>query len=145
MKQCLFCVQVTFLLLFFAMGCDAFNALSSSNSKTAMDSGLRGKLLMGPTCPAPSSEKDCSPVPVSATIEVLNPGGEVVKTFQSDEEGNFEVMLAPGTYRLRPARDPEESVGKIMAVEPRGLRPSQVEVQANEIKEITLVLDSGIR
>ena len=67
-------------------------------------SGIKGQVLIGPNCPGPIREGDtnCADKAYQATITVLDSSGQQVTQFQSDSEGNFQVILPPGTYLLKP-------------------------------------------
>lgn len=69
---------------------------------TLTDSGITGKVLVGPICPVVIEGQECPDQPYQATITVNSLEGREIVQFQSDEEGNFSVPLAPGEYILHP-------------------------------------------
>jgi hypothetical protein len=69
---------------------------------TPTDNGIAGKVLIGPMCPVMVEGQDCPDQPYQATITVNNLAGRKIVQFQTDEQGNFNVPLAPGEYILHP-------------------------------------------
>jgi len=85
--------------------------------------------------PKPLGSAHQNSAPYQATVTVLDGGGNTVTTFISDEQGNFRVPLAPGTYTLRPespARYPRASTRSVV-VAPRAFT------------RVDIVYDSGRR
>ena len=66
------------------------------------DSGITGKALVGPMCPVMIEGQECPDQPYQATITVNSLEGRRIVQFQTDEQGNFNVRLAPGEYILHP-------------------------------------------
>ncbi|GBC84351.1 hypothetical protein HRbin11_00776 [bacterium HR11] len=108
------------------------------NSPGTPDSGLTGRIFIGPTCPGPVRADDpaCQDKPYSATVRVLTEDDlrEVVR-FTADAEGRFRVPLPPGRYRLVP-----ESQGRYPRAEPQ-----TVTVRPGEWTYVEIHYDSGIR
>jgi len=69
---------------------------------TPTDSGIAGKVLMGPMCPAIREGQECPDMPYQATITVNRLEGRKIAQFQTDEQGNFTIPLSPGEYILHP-------------------------------------------
>jgi hypothetical protein len=116
-------------------------AIAASGSTTAKrhvrrpDSGVRGDVLYGPTCPVQRPGQNCTR-PYQATIRVLRePGGRLVASPRSDQAGHFSVRLAAGQYRLDPVSGHPF---------PRA-RPQQVTVRAHRFTHVVINFDSGIR
>ncbi|MGH2521318.1 MAG: carboxypeptidase-like regulatory domain-containing protein [Anaerolineales bacterium] len=102
----------------------------------ASQSGIEGKVIIGPTCPGPVvAESPCADQPYQATITVMDEKNQPVKQLQSDETGSFKVTLAPGTYVLHP----ESPGGPTQAPE------QTVTVVSGQFTQVTIVYDSGIR
>lgn len=113
-----------------------------ANATLETKSGIEGQALLGPVCPGPQiaggpEATRCTDKPYQATFQVLNERGKVVTTFQTDENGRFEVALSPGTYTLVPETNPN-------AVFPRA-GTQTVTVNDNELTQITISFDTGIR
>jgi len=104
---------------------------------TPTNSGIAGKALMGPMCPVMREGEDCPDQPYQATITVNNLENRKIVQFQTDEQGNFNVPLAPGDYILHP----ETPAGK-----PYPFAADQrFTVLPGEFTRITVTYDSGIR
>jgi hypothetical protein len=72
------------------------------SSTSSADSGIEGQVFIGPTCPVVHVGDPCPDKPYEATITVLNNTGRKVAKFQTDADGKFRVLLAPGDYILHP-------------------------------------------
>ncbi len=112
------------------------------------DSGVKGLVVAGPSCPVDSTDSSCPPQRVQADVEVLDltppsrssdaAGGEkkVIAVAHADSSGRFQIKLPPRTYMLQ-------------AVPPPGTtftaKPILVEVKAHAFTEVTVILDTGIR
>ncbi len=74
-----------------------------SESILPNNSGVRGVVMMGPTCPGPvSSEKNCADKPYKTLIAIF-PANDPVHAFsftESKDDGTFEAVLPPGEYIL---------------------------------------------
>lgn len=101
------------------------------------DSGIRGRALLGPTCPVVTEEMQCPPEPYEADIWVLaGDSAELVTTVRSGKDGRFEVRLPPGDYVLE---------GDATAESFPYAKPVSVTVRPQEFSRATLAFDSGIR
>jgi len=113
------------------------SGISPVPSEQEQTSGIRGKVLRGPVAGGPLTENAPSEAPFSATFSVRDTEGNEVARFRSDEEGSFELLIAPGDYLIvadasSPVFRPEE-------------QPQPVTVPAGEIVELTLRFDTGMR
>ncbi len=108
-------------------------ASARSQASSSRDTGIEGRITIGPSTPvARAGEPNTRPY--QATIAVLDADGREVTRFATDADGRFRVLLAPGTYRLRPeARGPF----------PRG--SETVTVTAGTLTHVDIGFDSGIR
>ena len=104
---------------------------------TPTDSGISGKVLVGPMCPVVIEGQECPDQPYQATITVKNLSGRVIIQFQSDEQGNFNIPLAPGEYLLHPETPKDAPLP--FAEEQR------FTVQQCEYTRLIVQYDSGIR
>jgi hypothetical protein len=113
-----------------------FAAPSGSATET-IDSGVRGRVTIGPTCPVVvEGDPSCEDRPYEATIRILR-DGRLVAHARSDEDGRFRRRLRPGRYVLDP-------------VEPNGSGPPSapsraVRVHRHRFTFVTIEFDSGIR
>ncbi|MFA5891567.1 MAG: hypothetical protein WDA27_11560 [Actinomycetota bacterium] len=113
----------------------AILASCSSESKPAGNSGIRGRALLGPSCPVQTEENPCPDTPYREPILVLR-GDDVIATIRPGADGSFRVALNPGAYRLRkPGSAPL----------PSGPSPETVVVREGAYTEQDLSFDSGIR
>jgi hypothetical protein len=119
------------ILLLLLVACAGRGPSSSS------DSGIRGTVLLGPTCPVETLESPCPDRPLAdVEIRVLR-GGDVVATVRSDGEGRFAVALDPGRYELQAV---VEEGGPGMSA-----KPVDVLVTNGAFTEVNVPVDSGIR
>lgn len=119
-------------------------ATSTGGSTLPYTSGVRGTVMLGPTCPVERDPPDpkCADRPYATSISVYravmnNPeqAGTLVTTGRSDAEGKFAFSLSPGDYVLR-ARG-----GQVMP----SCSDTPVSVPAGAYATITISCDSGIR
>ena len=120
---------IPFVLFIFACGLFA--------TPTPTDSGITGKVLVGPMCPVMIEGQDCPDQPYQPTITVNSPEGRKSVQFQTDEQGNFHIPLAPGKYILHPET-------------PKGVPYPFADDQSfvvlpGEFTRIIVLYDSGIR
>lgn len=101
-------------------------------------SGIYGKVTLGPLNPVVrEGEENKNERPYQTTIAIKNKNGShVIKHFSSDENGEFKVYLAPGTYLLDPLSK--------NSMPPTG-KPETVIVKSNEFTKINISYDTGIR
>ena len=119
------------ILLLFLVACAGRGPSSSG------DSGIRGTVLLGPTCPVETLESPCPDRPLAdVEIRVLQ-GGDVVATVRSDGKGRFAVALDPGRYEVQAV---VEEGGPGMSAKPIG-----VLVTNGVFNEVNVPVDSGIR
>jgi hypothetical protein len=112
-------------------------AACGSGAASAPDSGVRGRAVIGPTCPVQRVPPDpsCRPRPLATKIAVLRASDRKrMATTRSGRDGRFNVRLRPGRYYLRGA-----GRGRPLA------RPMLVVVHAHRFAKVTLSFDSGIR
>jgi hypothetical protein len=109
----------------------------SANPASVEDTGIRGQVLRGPVTPGPQGVGSAVEKPFSALFHVLDGDDVEVVRFASDNEGRFEVALAPGEYTVVP--DDSAPI----------LNPSHqrrdVEVPQDRFAFVTLRFDTGIR
>jgi hypothetical protein len=100
-----------------------------------VDSGIRGKVLYGPTCPVERPGERCER-PYDATLRIrLRRTHKVVETVRSGDDGRFKVRLRPGRYVVEPVlrrRYPYAA-------------PVPATVRAHRFTRVTVSFDSGIR
>jgi hypothetical protein len=122
------------LLVVVALGLAACGAGGAAPS----DSGVKGRVLIGPMCPVVQEGVPCPDAPFEATIKVRKvSSGKVVAKVRSGRDGRFRVNLGAGRYLLEP-------------VSPNGgappyAGPIEVRVRAHQFTRVTITYDSGIR
>lgn len=112
-------------------------ACSLSATPTPTNSGVTGKVLVGPMCPVTIEGQECPDQPYQATLTVNNLEGRKIVQFQTDEQGNFRIPLAPGAYILHPETPKDAPLP--FAEEQR------FTVQQGEYARLIVQYDSGIR
>ena len=88
----------TKLLLLFVLllaSCTSFDAPPT-------DSGIEGRVFIGPICPVMREGEECPDQPYQAILTVYSPKGERIAQVQTDEDGRFKIPLHPGEYVLHP-------------------------------------------
>ena len=110
-------------------------ALGTASAAPRVDSGVRGLVLYGPTCPVERPGRSCvRPYEASITVK-REPTGTVVAHVDSGTNGRFSVRLRAGRYLLVPRS------GKPF---PRA-RSRTVSVHSHRFTAVTIRFDSGIR
>jgi hypothetical protein len=108
---------------------------ATSPGAAPLDSGVRGKVLYGPTCPVERPGERCVR-PYEATLRIRQRAThKLVATVRSADDGRFRVRLAPGRYVIVPVSGrpyPQAS-------------PQRVRVRRHEFTRVTIRFDSGIR
>ena len=85
-------------------GCGVTRASAdpSGSVSSHLDSGLSGRVLIGPACPVAGAGQTCFR-PYKATIVIRAAGsGRLVAKVRSSANGRFRIALAPAKYRLIP-------------------------------------------
>ncbi|MGH2831549.1 MAG: hypothetical protein ACRDK2_02135 [Solirubrobacteraceae bacterium] len=109
-----------------------FDALGSAGQ---LDSGVRGRVLYGPTCPVQRVGQTCTR-PYQATISIRSkPTNRLVARVRSSISGHFSIRLAPGRYLLTLQNGhpfPRSS-------------PQTITVHSHRYTSVIINYDSGIR
>jgi hypothetical protein len=119
------------ILLLFLVACAGRGPSSSG------DSGIRGTVLLGPTCPVETLESPCPDRPLADVVVRVLRGGGVVATVRSDDGGHFAVALDPGRYEVQAV---VEEGGAGMSA-----KPVDVLVTNGAFNDVNVLVDSGIR
>lgn len=103
-------------------------------------SGIRGTVVLGPTCPIGDEPDPLEPIPCLtpyvAQLVILDADNRVAGTVTSDADGRFEITLDPGDYVVTPrAGDQPFPIAQ----------PVSVTVVAGEYVEVEINYDTGIR
>lgn len=107
------------------------------NAVGADATGITGQVLMGPIVPGPEVPGQINEAPFSALFNVLDSANNAVARFESDDNGNFMVLLAPGDYTIVPDAStpipyPEQQT-------------KTVTVPETGFADVVLMFDTGIR
>ncbi len=113
----------------------------SAAGARAPDSGIRGRIVAGPTCPVQSvpPRPGCAPRPIRATLRIrrvgsLGPAASVA----SGVGGRFRIALRAGTYVV-------VALARAGSPFPRPPTASRVKVDAGRFTFVTITYDTGIR
>ena len=102
------------------------------------NSGVRGVVMMGPTCPVEQfpPQEECADKPYSTLVAIYRASDPVhaVVIIQSDAQGTFEAALPPGEYTVGAG----ESTFPSCAVQ-------AVTVEPDVYTSVTVACDTGIR
>lgn len=114
---------------------------TSTTTPAGADSAVKGTVLFSPVCPVERIPPDpqCAPRPGVADIQLVRPNGTVAAQGRAGSDGQFNVVVAPGTYAIR-ATAPAPGPGKGCQVE-----PAQVTVVARAVALAAVLCDTGIR
>ncbi len=115
-------------------GCDGTAAPSASPTPTIpVATGIRGVVLLGPTCPTETGGEPCV-TPYVAELVIFDRSNVEVARVTSGPDGRFEIALPPGEYTVTPTPgDPF----------PTAL-PVPVSVVEGSFTEIEINYESGI-
>ncbi|MET1086756.1 MAG: carboxypeptidase-like regulatory domain-containing protein [Arthrobacter sp.] len=100
-------------------------------------SGIKGHVTVDAGCPETINSTPCTAVPLPARITIRDAAGVTVQETNTDEHGDFQLELQPGTYELRAAN----LSGAPMPSAP----PEDVAVKAGSFTEVKVEFDSGVR
>jgi hypothetical protein len=106
---------------------------------TPVPGGIRGSVILGPTCPVGGEPGSTDPVPCltpySAQLVILDEQNQVAGRVTSGADGSFEITLPPGTYLITPLGGDPFPIAQ----------PVSVTVRAGEYLEVQINYDTGIR
>lgn len=103
---------------------------------TAAGSGIAGRLVRDPGCPARTDppQSGCSTGPAQGAVQVLRPDGGIVASAQTASDGSFRLDLTPGQYVVQAA--PSSACAAA---------PVRVVVESGRHIPVALTCDSGVR
>jgi hypothetical protein len=110
---------------------------SNGDVEVASSSGVRGRVLLGPTCPVEQQGSPCPDEPVEGVRVRALADGDTIAEATSGADGRFELVLPPGRY----------TVEAVIGAGGPGMfaKPVGVSVTAGAFVEIVVPVDSGIR
>jgi len=109
--------------------------IGHASAGARVDSGIRGRVVYGPTCPVERPGQTCER-PYDAKLRIRSRSTmKIVATLRSGKDGRFRVRLRPGRYVVEPASGRPH---------PRA-EPVPATVHAHKFTRVTVSFDSGIR
>ncbi len=93
-------------------------------------------MTIGPACPVVTAESPCPDVPWTGTVKASTLDGSGAAEVTTEDDGSFQLNLAPGTYVVAPV---------IEGGGPPSAEPAQVDVEVGAFTAVDLSVDSGIR
>jgi hypothetical protein len=108
---------------------------SCARAGGATDSGIEGRVLLGPQCPVVSQASPCPDKPVSAEVVAMRLEDREVFSVRSGPDGRFRLALPPGTYEVQAL----VTAGAMFA------KPVNVTVSSGGFVRVDVLLDTGIR
>jgi len=112
-----------------------------SGTTPAPPSGIRGTVILGPTCPVSVEPGSFDPVPsacltpYAAQMVVLDDENKVVAHIASGNDGTFKVDVPPGDYIVTPATNDSYPIAQ----------PVSVTVVPGQYVTVQINYDTGIR
>ena len=144
---------VTVVTAFVAVGCLGIlpGTLPTPTPSPILDplvSGVRGIVLVGPTCPVQRLTSPCADRPAAVDLALYNAAwvgpdyGPPVVTFKSSDDGTFRVTVRPGDYILAraPCVDASTTCNQFPTI-----TPQNVTVKPGAFTYVTVHGDTGIR
>ncbi len=121
-------------------GPDCAFAACPSDSNVVAKSGIKGMVLLGPTCPVLRDPPDpgCADKPYQTALAVMTSDGlRIIKLFASDADGNFSVDVPAGNYVIQSAPNAPQL--------PRCGSSETIAVHISTYTNTTVSCDTGIR
>lgn len=116
------------------LGCFAFSVSVAQNQGVT---GIEGVITISPVHPGPARVGMSESAPVAkVTFEVKNQTGGTVGSFTTDDQGRFQISLAPGHYTVARA-DGKPRLGYF--------GPFDADVAAGKMTQVEWRCDSGMR
>lgn len=137
-------ITLSVAILFLGVGCRHAKPSTATTSVNApviparvIATGVRGVVLIGPSCPVARIPVDpqCAPHPLGIDLVVTEDGKEVARG-QSGDDGRFSFALPPGKYRIAQPKNAPAL--------PR-VPVREFTVTADGFTNLTVEADSGIR
>ena len=100
-------------------------------------SGVRGRVTIGPMCPVMRADEPCPDRPYRATLIVRDAAGREIARVESSDDGAYALPLPPGAYVIEPQ---SPSASRLPWADPQPF-----EVWASAWTILDVAFDSGIR
>ena len=112
-------------------------ACAGPAATAAPDTGVKGTVTLGPTCPVEQAGQPPCVTPYVATLVIASAkDGKEVARVTSAADGTFQVALLPGDYVIVPQPGGDNY--------PTG-QPVAAHVTAGAFTEVAVLYDTGIR
>jgi hypothetical protein len=108
---------------------------SCARAGGSADSGIEGRVLLGPQCPVVTAASPCPDKPVSAEVVAMRLADRETFSARSGRDGHFRLALPPGTYQVQAL----VTAGAMFA------KPVSVTVSTGDFVRVDVLLDTGIR
>ena len=108
--------------------------LGGGSASGGTATGLKGKVMRGPTQPVCRITEPCEE-PAKGVTLVFSRAGKVVARAKTNQKGWYRVTLRPGRYTVR-------SNNTVLS---RGLSPRSATVPKASVKRLDFDIDTGIR
>jgi hypothetical protein len=131
MNKILF-VSLTLLSLFPCLALTQIQSISAADSST----GIEGTISIAPIQGGSTRQGRPDSKPLAKMAFEVKQAGRVIKSFQTDDRGEFRVELEPGHYTIA-RKDWKGAVGFY--------GPFEVEVTEGKMKKVEWKCDSGLR
>lgn len=128
---------VVLLALLAVAGCEVVSSAASPTASAARSaSGIRGRVILGPTCPVQAASAPPCLTPYAAQLVVTRRDEDrEVARVSSGADGAFELQLPPGEYQIVPQPgDPFPHA-----------QPLDVTVVEGHFAHVEINYDTGIR
>jgi hypothetical protein len=123
------------VLALVALALGACSPAGASPSPSTLDSGIRGNVLLGPTCPVEIVGQSPCVTPYSAVLVITDSDDREVARTTAAVDGTFSIPLPPGEYVILPqAGNPFPQAS-----------PVDVTVVPGQFAEVQINYDTGIR
>ncbi len=113
----------------------ACGTVAATPSPSTAASGIRGTILLGPTCPVQQPGASPCLTPYAATIVVTDSDDRPVARTTAGPDGRFQVSLPPGEYVVLP--QPGNPFPQA--------QPLDVTVVPGQFADVQINYDTGIR
>ena len=110
-------------------------ASANAGAAQAPGSGLRGKVMRGPTRPVCLESEECTAPAVGVVLQFWR-SGNLVGRARTGSAGAYAIRLKAGVYSVKSAQTPR--IGG-------GLTPRQVRVPRDRVARVDFLIDTGIQ
>ena len=127
---------ISLVTVLIAAFCDFIMLAQTTPSPSAGEAGIEGTITISPTHGGPTRIGVSNSRPLASTeFAVQNEKGEAAGSFKTDNQGHFQVLLAPGHYKV--VRKSDQKIGFF--------GPFEAEVTPGKMTKVEWQCDSGMR